>query len=64
MNRNSSGTSKALFIYQAESASFMQNTAFLLQNFLSAVCLLQILALTLVEAIAPPRQSKYLHLGL
>ncbi len=34
MNRNSSGTSQALFIYRAESTSFMQNIGFLLQNFI------------------------------
>ncbi|MEK0179482.1 hypothetical protein [Microcoleus anatoxicus] len=34
MNRNSSGTSQALFTYRVESTSFMQNTAFLLQNFI------------------------------
>ncbi|WP_377475526.1 MAG: hypothetical protein P2A85_22070 [Microcoleus anatoxicus] len=34
MNRNSSGASKALFIYQAQSPSFMQNIGFLLQNFI------------------------------
>jgi hypothetical protein len=34
MNRNSGGTSQALFIYRAESTSFMQNIGFLLQNFI------------------------------
>jgi hypothetical protein len=30
MNRNNSGTSKALFIYQADFTSFMQNMGFFL----------------------------------
>jgi len=33
MNHNSSGTSEVLFIYRVQSATFMQNTGFLLQNF-------------------------------